>query len=153
MYWHFVPQELQQRYIQEAQQAAESAKEFRERTMYNMAKKIEDIKEKRRIQSEEERQRMDEEIRYVMWQYYVVPRIRTFLYFQHIHRWLKLCAFFRILEAKLDEERNQEELRLAEREAERVAKKVQQAQEQEAAKQLSLAQQGLNEEEKEVDRW
>lgn len=57
-----------------------------------------------------------------------------------------------MLEAKLDEERNQEELRLAEREAERVAKKLHLAQEEEASKQLSIAQQGLNEEEKEVDR-
>ena len=62
-----------------------------------------------------------------------------------------LCFRFRMLEEKLDEERKQEELRLAERETERVAKKLQLAQEQEASRQLSLAQQGLNEAEKEVN--
>lgn len=41
-------------------------------------------------------------------------------------------------------------MRLAEREAERAARRVKAAQEQEAAKQLSMAQRGMTEEEKEV---
>ena len=63
MYLLFSPQELVQSYIEEAQRAADSAKEFRERTMFDTANKIDEIKEKRRMQSEEERKKMDEEIR------------------------------------------------------------------------------------------
>ena len=43
-------------------------------------------------------------------------------------------------------------MRLAEREAERAAKRVKTAQEREAAKQLAMAQRGMTEEEKEVSR-
>ena len=43
-------------------------------------------------------------------------------------------------------------MRLAEREAERAAKRVKAAQEREAAKQLAMAQRGMTEEEKEVSR-
>ena len=63
IYWFSMPQELTQSYIEEAQRAADSAKEFRERTMFDMANKINEIKEKRRLRSEEERKKMDEEIR------------------------------------------------------------------------------------------
>ena len=60
----FHHQELVQSYAKEAEQAAEAAKEFRDRTMYEMAEKIDQIKEKKRLQSEEQRKKMDEEIRY-----------------------------------------------------------------------------------------
>ena len=59
---------------------------------------------------------------------------------------------FRRLEAELEQEREREELRLAEREAERATKRVKAAQETEAAKQLAMAQRGMTEEEKEVRR-
>ena len=61
-----------------------------------------------------------------------------------------LWYFYRRLEAELEGEKEREELRLAEREAERAARRVKAAQEQEAAKQLSMAQRGMTEEEKEV---
>ena len=62
----------------------------------------------------------------------------------------KLSFFSRRLEADLEEERNREEMRLADREAERAAKRLKEVQEQEAAKQLAMAQRGLTEDEKEV---
>lgn len=50
----------------------------------------------------------------------------------------------------MENEREREELRLAEREAERAAKRAKAAQESEATKQLAMAQRGMTEEEKEV---
>ena len=50
----------------------------------------------------------------------------------------------------MENEREREELRLAEREAERAAKRAKAAQESEASKQLAMAQRGMTEEEKEV---
>lgn len=50
----------------------------------------------------------------------------------------------------MEKEREREELRLAEREAERTAKRAKAAQENEAKKQLAMAQRGMTEEQKEV---
>ncbi|XP_015775930.1 PREDICTED: uncharacterized protein LOC107354046 isoform X1 [Acropora digitifera] len=85
--------------------------------MFEMAEKINEIKAQRQQQSEEQKRKMDEEIKR--------------------------------LEAELEGEKEREELRLADREAERAARRVKAAQEQEAAKQLSMAQRGMTEEEKE----
>lgn len=50
----------------------------------------------------------------------------------------------------MEKEREREELRLAEREAERTAKRAKAAQENEAKRQLAMAQRGMTEEQKEV---
>lgn len=49
--------------MEEAERAAENAREFQERVTFSMAEKINKMKEGRKKQSEEERERMDEELR------------------------------------------------------------------------------------------
>ena len=56
-------EELVKQYAEQAEKASEAAEEFRKRAMFDMANKIEQIKNERQLQSEEQRIAMEEEVR------------------------------------------------------------------------------------------
>ena len=56
-------EELVKQYAEQAEKASEAAEEFRKRAMFDMANKIEQIKNERQLQSEEQRIAMEEELR------------------------------------------------------------------------------------------
>lgn len=55
--------DLVHQYAEQAAHATKAAEEFRQRTMFDMANKIEDIKKQRQQQGEEQRRAMEEEIK------------------------------------------------------------------------------------------
>jgi len=50
-------------YAEEAERASQAAKEYRDQTMFEMAEKINRIKAERQQQSEEQKRKMDEEVK------------------------------------------------------------------------------------------
>lgn len=56
-------QELSKSYEEEAEKAAQNAREFRERITFAMSEKIKQMKEARRKQSVTQKEKMDDEIR------------------------------------------------------------------------------------------
>ena len=61
MFWYF--KELSKSYDEDAERAAQNAREFRERITFAMSEKINQMKEARRKQSVTEKEKMDDEIR------------------------------------------------------------------------------------------
>jgi hypothetical protein len=57
-------QELSKSYEEDAERAAQNAKEFQERTTFAISEKINQLKETRRKQSVTQKEKMDDEIRY-----------------------------------------------------------------------------------------
>ena len=56
-------EELSKQYSEEAEKATQAVEEFKQRTIFEMAKKIEDVKRAQRENGDEQRKAMEEEVR------------------------------------------------------------------------------------------
>ena len=112
--------DLVKQYQEQAEKATQAADEFRQKTLFDMAQKIEEIKKARAQKSEEQRRAMEEEIKKAREQKSEEQR-------------RAMEDEVKRLEAQLEREREEEALREAEKEAEMEADRKRKKQEKEEA--------------------